>query len=283
MWAGKTFIVRWALSSLCLLPAIPSVWCRSSAVPLREAVEVDHSPVLLSDLLPADADASIQKASASVVLCQAPQSGSVRLLRAEEILRSMAAHTELLPMLSIPARVTVRDSSPPIQQGSVREAIAAFLRAHAWGELPQTARLEWPESLTTNGEHAPLQVTAVVWDNRQQTPQFRLRCTQRSTCGDFLVHVVLPPVVADAWQRHLVLPASRPLTSAANSALSGPVLALRGKPAVLVLQGGGMRVSLPVICTEPGILNQRIRVFDTHSRRIFYADVVGEGLLHASL
>lgn len=136
MWAGKDFIVRWALTSLCLLLAIPPVWCRSAAVPLREAVEVDHSPVLLSDLLPADANVAVRKASAAVVLCQAPQSGSVRLLQAEEIIRSIAAYAELLPVLSIPARVAVRDSSLPIQQGSVREAIATFLRAHAWGELP---------------------------------------------------------------------------------------------------------------------------------------------------
>lgn len=148
---------------------------------------------------------------------------------------------------------------------------------------PRTTRFEWPESLTANEEHAKLEVTAVAWDNRQQTPQFRLRCAQRSACGDFLVHVVLPAPVADAWQRHLVSPASLRLASAASSAASGPVLAHRGKPAILVLQGRGMRVSLPVICTEPGTLNQRIRVFDTHSRRVFYADVVGEGLLHASL
>jgi len=283
MWVGKNFVLRWALCSLCLLPAVPPVWCRSAALPLRSTVAVDHSPVLLSDLLPVDADIAIQKASASVVLCQAPQSGSVRLLQAKEILRSIAANTELLPMLSIPARVAVRDSSPRIQQGSVREAIADFLRAHAWGDLPQAARLEWPESLTTNREHAPLQVIAVTWDTRQQSPQFRLRCTQRSDCSDFLVHVALPASVADAWQRHLVSPTSLRLTSAASSALSGPMLAHRGKPAMLVLQGGGMRASLPVICAEPGILNQRIRVFDTHSRRVFYAYVVGEGLLHASL
>lgn len=283
MWAGKTFIVSWTLSSLCCLLAVPCVWCRSATLPLRQVVEVDHSPVLLSDLLPDDADLSIQKASASVVLCQAPQSGSVRLLQAEEILRSMTTHTELLRVLSIPSRVTVRDSSPPIQQGFVREVIADFLRAHAWGQLPQTAHLEWPERLTTNREHAPLQVIAVTWDTRQQSPQFRLRCTQRSDCSDFLVHIVLPAPIADAWQRHLVSPTSLRLTSAASSALSGPLLAHRGKPAVLVLQGGGMRVSLPVICAEPGTLNQRIRVFDTHSRRVFYADVVGEGLLHASL
>lgn len=283
MWAGKKFVVRLLLCNICLLPAVPAVWGGSQPVRLLPAVEVDHSPVLLSDLLPVDAGHAIQKASALVVLCQAPQSGSVRLLQAEEILRSVVARPELRSALSIPSRVTVRESSPLIQQESIREAIVDFLRAHSWGELPQTARLEWPESLAFRESRAQLHVIAVTWDQRQQTPQFRLGCTQRSACGDFLVHVVLPASVANAWQRHLVSPASLRLTSAASSAPAGPVLAGRGKPALLVLEGGDMRVSLPVICTEPGVLNQRIRVLDRHSQRIFYADVVGEGLLHATL
>ena len=283
MWADKSLIVRWLLGSISLLLPVPSVWCGSVAVVLRPAVEVNHSPVLLSDLLPDDANPAIQKASASVVLCQAPQPGSVRRLQGDQILRSLASHPDLLSALSIPPRVTIRDSRQPIPQASVREAIAVFLHAHAWGDLPQTTRLEWPESLAARQEHARLQVTEGAWDHRQQAVQFRLRCTQRSACGDFLVHVVLPASVADAWQQRLVPPASPHLTSAANSVASGPVLAQRGKPAVLILQGGGMRILLTVICTEPGALNQRIRVFDRHSQHAFYADVVGEGLLHASL
>jgi hypothetical protein len=283
MWAGKPLAVRWLLCSFCLLWASPPAWCGSAALALRPAVEVDHSPVLLSDLLPADADAAIQKASALVVLCAAPQAGSVRLLHAEELMRAMAAHPGLLPGLSIPSRVTVRYSRRLIQQAAVRNAISDFLRAHTWGELPQTANLEWPESLAAREDHAQLQVTAVAWDERRQTPQFRLGCTQHSACADFVVHVVLPASVADAWQRNLASPTSLRLAAGANSIPSGPLLARRGKAAILVFEGGGMRVSLPVICTEPGTLNQRIRVFDRQSQRLFYADVVGEGLLHASL
>jgi len=283
MWAAKKFVVSWLLCGVCLLPAAPPIWGRSQAVRLLPVVEVDHSPVLLSDLLPAGVDDVIRNTSASVVLCPAPQPGSVRLLQAEEIMRPVASHPELLAALSIPSRVIVRDSIQPIRQESVREAIAEFVRAHGWGELPATARLEWPESLAAREEHALLRVTAVAWDERQQTPQFRLRCTPRSACGDFLVHVVLPAPVSDVWQRHLVSPTALRLTSGAMGVPSGPVLAQRGKPALLVFEGGGMRVSLPVICAEPGTLHQQIRVFDRQNHHVFYGDVVGEGLLHASL
>jgi|SRR5579863_613158 len=283
MWAGKRLAMMCLLGSICLLPAVPPVWCNSARVSLRSAVEVDHSPVLLSDLLPADVGVLIRQTSASIVLCQAPQPGSIRLLETDEILHSVAAHPELLRALSIPSRVTIGSSSGQIRQESIREAIVDYVRVHAWAELPETARLEWPDSLAARAEHAQLQVASVAWDTRRQAPQFRLGCRQRSACGDFWVHVVVPASVADAWQQHLVSPNSVQLTSAVNSAPSGPVLAQKGKPATLVLQSGGMRVSLPVICAEPGALNQRIRVFDVHSQRVFYADVVGEGLLHASL
>jgi Chaperone for flagella basal body P-ring formation len=173
-------------------------------------------------------------------------------------------------------------SNWPIPQASVQAAIADFLHVHGWSELPETVSLQWAKSLTARAERVQLQVTGVVWDGRQQAPQFRLRCRQRSACGDFLVHLGLPPLLADEWQQRLVSPDSLRLISG-GSPVSGPLLAQRGKPATLVLQGGGMQVSLPVICTEPGTLNQRIRVVDRHSQRIFYADVVGEGLLHAAL
>jgi flagella basal body P-ring formation protein FlgA len=38
-----------------------------------------------------------------------------------------------------------------------------------------------------------------------------------------------------------------------------------------------------VICLQPGVLNQQIRVFEAQSRRVFHAEVVGAGLLHSTL
>ena len=169
----------------------------------------------------------------------------------------------------------------PIRTASVRTAIADFLHTHGWRALPETAHLAWENSLAARKPEVELQVSDVAWDTRQQAAQFRLRCRQRSGCVDFLVHIALPPPVAEDWQKRLGPPASSHLSAGLN--VSGPLLAQRGKPATLVLEGGGMRISLPVICTEPGGLNQRIRVIDGHSHRVFYADVVGESLLRAAL
>jgi len=180
----------------------------------------------------------------------------------------------------IPARC---DSRQLIPQQSIRNAISEFLGVHGWGELPQNARLDWPESLPFAAAQARLQVAAADWDKRLQAAQFHLRCVPRSACVDFLVQVALPASAAGDWQRQLAATVALPLARTSSSLPSLPLLAKRGHPAVLILQGGGVRVSLPVICTEPGVLHQRIRVVDRRGQRSYYADVVAEGLLQATL
>jgi len=189
----------------------------------------------------------------------------------------------LLQMAMAGAVPSQSDPRRSISQEAIRNAIATFVDAPGWGELSEAARFDWPKSLPTAGTDAQPLVIGVVWDRRQQAAQFHLRCEPRSACLDFLVHVGLPKLEADVWQRLLSSTTSLQAARASGSAISEPLLAHRGKPATLVLDGGGVRVSLPVTCTEPGTLHQRIRVFDKQSGRVFFADVIGEGLLHASL
>ena len=181
---------------------------------------------------------------------------------------------------AVPSHNNPRSSIP---QQAVRNAIAAFVHARGWGELSEGARFEWPQSLPAAGTEAQARVIGVAWDHRQQAAQFHLRCDPRSACLDFLVHVGLPRSDADVWQRRLDSTTGAQPPQPSGSVASEPLLTHRGKPATLVLDGGGIRVSLPVTCTEAGALHQRIRVFDKQSGRVFFADVIGEGLLHASL
>lgn len=181
---------------------------------------------------------------------------------------------------TVPARC---DSRQPIRRQSVRAVIADFLRLHGWGELPQNARLDWPEFIPSADRQVGLQVAAAAWDSRLQAVQFHLRCAPHSACIDFLVRVAAPASTTGDWARRLAATMSSPLAPNAGPSASRPLLAKRGQAAVLILQGGGLRVSLPVICAEPGVLHQRIRVIDRHSQRSFYADVVGEALLSATL
>jgi hypothetical protein len=267
-----------------------SGWCLGSqsgdAIHLRETVEVNHEIVLLSDLLPTDAPTLIWKAGATLELCRAPQPGSVRILRAEQILASIASREDLVQQLVMPARVTIRYYGWPIKEANVRDAIAEFLRNHGSdGALPDNATLVLPESLAANEKDFQLQVTHMQWDVQRQAIEVRLRCSRRWSCGSFLARAVFAEPLAELWRNGLPRAMSVDSTRHPETAPDPgyPLLVARGKPATLILDNAMTRISMPVICLEPGGLKQRIRVFDKRSRQVFLAEVVGDHLLHASL
>lgn len=282
------------------LAAIPLTWCarneeadgNAPAVQLRDAVEVNRSQVWLSDLLPRDAPSGLQKASAAIELCQAPQPGSARILEARQITSRLAGEPEVLGQLAIPSRIAIRYSGWPIAEAAVRMAISGFLRGQGLSEsrekrdLLDSAKLEWLRPLSATEEHPTLQVTGLDWDNRQQTVQVRLRCSRRASCGNFLVRVVLPSPLDEEWRNRLRSGIGLNSPGAARLAAAdgiGGALAEKGKPATLVLDGGSVRISVRVICLQRGVLHQQIRVIEERSRRVFHAEVVGAGLLRASL
>ncbi len=278
-----------------ILLAVPLTWCATHdgaariepVVHLRDAIEVKGKRVWLADLLPSDAPSSIQKASAAIEICPAPQPGSARVLDAEQVTIKLAGQAELLRQLVIPPLLTVRNAAWPIAESAVRIAISKFLRERGWKQdLPAEARLEWLPPLAPSEEHPRLQVMGVDWDDRQQSIQMRLRCSARASCGSFLVHVILAPPLGEEWHERLRsgINAGSPGSGlAAYDNRDAAVMAEKGKPATLILDGGSMRISLRVICLQAGVLNQQIRVIDARSRRVFHAEVVGRGILHATL
>jgi hypothetical protein len=262
------------------------------AVRLREVVEVKQGRVWLSDLLPADAPSALQKTGAAIELCQSPQPGSVRVLDAGQIAIKLIGQPEMFRRLVIPPRVTVRYAGWPIEEATVRMAISRFLREQGRNgqarssDLPEAARLEWARPLASTEENTRLQVTSFDWDDRQQSVEVRLRCVTRASCGSFLVHIVLPSPLGDEWRERLRSGTDLSSPGAGQPAAtnaSGALLAEKGKLATLILDDGTMRISLHVLCLQPGVLNQQIRVLDEKSRRVFHAEVVGAGLLRAAL
>jgi hypothetical protein len=290
--------MKYALLVTMLLIVPPSGWCarnqetqkNDSVVRLRDAVDVKQNRVWLSDLLPPGAPAAMQNALASIELCPSPQPGSVRVLDAEQIEARLAGQREMLGQLAIPGRITIRYTGWPIAEERVRLAISEFLRQQGWHnregkrDLPDAAQLDWTRPHSATVESPKLEVVGLDWDDRQQSAQVRLRCSPRTSCGSFLVHIVLSPPLAQEWRQQLALGSdlnSSDPPAAANG--NSSVLAEKGKPATLVLDDGSMRISVRVICLQRGVLNQEIRVVEARSRRVFHAEVVGMGLLHANL
>lgn len=278
----------WTKFCLAVVIVTPPACClgreNAHAVQLQDVAEVNHATVVLSDLLPPGAPQTIRQASVTLELCPAPKPGSLRVLRSEQILASLTGRPDLARQIVVPKQVTIHYSGQPIREEAVRDAISEFVREHGSGSsLLDRARIDVPAFLVANEKSPQLQVTRLQMDLQQQAFDVRLRCANRQACGSFLVHVVLAQALPEPWRKDLIrslFPNSAPTL---GTAAAGPLLVARGKPATLILDDTTMRISVPVICLEPGLLNQRIRVFDQHSRRVFLAEVVGDHLLHAAL
>lgn len=255
------------------------------AVPLRDTAWANGKKVRVSDLLPEDAPAALQKAAAEIELCQSPLPGSMRVLEAGQITNKLAGRPELLRQLAIPPRVTVRYSGWAIAEGEMRKTVSKFLCERWNADLPEATPLEWPPMLASAEKDSALQVMGASWDDRQQSIELRLRCARRAACGSFLVHVILPAALSEEWHNRIA-PGNNPnLSGHVDSSLiaSGAALAEKGKPATLILDSSNMRISVRVTCLQAGALNQEIRVFDARTRHVFHAEVVGAGLVHAAL
>lgn len=271
------------IAACLILPlAAQSGWCGppEGAIRLRDVVEVNRPTVLLFDLLPSEAPASLKKAGAAVELCPAPQPGSMRVLRAEQILAATKGRFDSALFL-VPESVLIRSRGWPIRESAVRDAIVEFMDKHGLdGGLLSLARLEMPE-IPAGNQNPRLQVTKIRRDVGMI--EARLRCVERESCGSFLIRMALP--LSQVWPRD-VLQATflNPRSGQTNPPRLNPrTLVAKGKTATLLLESETLRISLPVTCLEAGALNQRIRVWDKQSRHVLYGEVIAEGLLRASL
>jgi hypothetical protein len=284
--------VKFFLINVCLTVVMTATceWLAGQQAPgaiqLRDTVVIDHpGPVLLSDLLPSDAPVALRETGRNVALCRTPQAGTLRVLRAEQVLQTITTHADWVQRLTIPSRITIRYSGRPVSEGGVRDAISEFLRRHGWDSgLPESARLSLPEVAAAEGEN--FQVTHVQWDTQRKAIEVRLGCSKPRPCGAFLGYVLLPQKLSEDLRNGLTRAVFADLERSPRTAVPEdphPPLVAKGKNATLILEDATMRISVPVICLESGLLNQNIRVFDKRSRQVFLAHVVGDHLLRASL
>jgi len=271
---------------------------------LREMVEVTGTRVQLSDLLPADVSAELRASAGGVGLGRAPQPGSLRILERSQVVRELQHRPRLLLQLRIPERITIRRAGWPISRAAVSQAVAGFLLARSGngGRRADIAGLQWGGDVSSGAANPAIEATAAYWDNRQQAFAVRLRCAEASYCGSFLVHVPEARTDSTEKNREAVDPAeaahfAEPTVTASVSGRGGEAqqqkrervpqrepglsMAEAGKPAKLMVEGDGFRISMPVVCLERGMLGQKIRALDSSDHRVVWAEVVGAGRLLA--
>lgn len=264
---------------LNLLAAFAPVFCLPCpalpAVSLVTLAEVRQNTIRLSDLLPPEAGQALRQASAAIELGRSPQAGSRRVLEAAQIAERLASDPNLLRRLAIPDRIVIWRTAFPIPGEAIRQAIAGSLRAKGNETDLAESVLQWSGEVTSSEENPALQMESLHMDSRRQALEVRLRCVKPTACGSFLAYLrVRQPGLAD-WNQESAARRS----GVANQPASGEVLAQAGKRATLILASDAMRISVPVICLERGVLGQRVRVLDTANHRVLTAEVQGDGIL----
>lgn len=151
--------------------------------------------------------------------------------------------------------------------------------------VPRLAELKIPADLVSSEKDPELEVTSVRRDAFSHDLLIHLRCRRREVCGSFLVLAPSASSTAELLSQNFSAAAFpsglRPPRQAVTrrSRNSAPPLVEPGKSAVLVLQGEGMRITVPVICLQRGSLAQQVAVRDAQTRKILQAKVVGPGQL----
>ena len=256
---------------------------------LRERVVVRGAVVRLSDLLPEAAEPALARMAAEFVVGRSPDPGTVMRVNGDRLALRLA-NDERFRGLRLPAQVLVTRSGYALEHESIVRAIQLFLQRQQIAPLTpaMAAALQWPQDLGTKQAHPELEVTGVYPESGGS--ELRLRCVLPGACASFLVTVPGMPGVlkftkpqpekagksgAGAWAAQAR--AGRPNTAAS------PILVFAGRPARLLLERDGMRISISVTCLDRGALEQTVRARDPGSGRIFRARVRGPALLEARL
>jgi len=265
-------------------------------VVIAENIEVPGEELTLAALLPASTPPELLQDARSIDLGRSPLLGSVRALSKKEIEARLKNSPETLRAIRLPEQVIVSRRSFAIAPERLQGAIRNFLRIRGWStadlygegaaQVEGLARIALPDAM--------LEVEDAAWDARQNRLQFRIHCVARAACGSFFADAQPSPGMASLWRQRLGgMQRTSPSTSLASAQAQATgagakktpeaALALAGQPATLILQGKGIRITMPVICLQRGALAQKIRVRDVPGKHMFEARVIGAELLQAEL
>jgi len=273
--------MRHLLVLLGIFLALNALVAAQQKTALREDIEINHDTILLSDFLPASASENLRSTSQQIELGRAPEPGTLRVFAGAQI---AAAAQSLGDTLSVPDRVTVRRTTWLISREAIWKAISKFLAQHGWsgGQITGQPELSWP-AIAAGDERPILEATRATRDLHGAAWEISVRCIDHTLCGKFLVRMAGAKL---ASRNAAVFTASPPVegisrTSPTSRKVRPAILAKSGSPASLIVVGKGFRITLPVICLQPGTLGQRIRVRDPAGTRILIAEVVSAETLRA--
>ena len=247
----------------------------ASVLVLRHHVVIRGAVVRLQDLLPEGTESALAQAAAEFVVARSPDLGTVLRLDRDRLALRLAGDARFRRFELPPAVLVVR-SGYRLQRETIVRAIQSFLERQQIAPLTPAAAeaLQWPQELASIRENPELEVAGVYPEHGGTT--LRLRCVVPAACPPFLVTAPEMPGLPPAGFARM----SGTKRTAKSEEKSSP-LVFAGRPARLVLERDGMRISISVTCLDRGALRQLVRARERESGRIFRARVAGPALLEA--
>ncbi len=184
---------------------------------------------------------------------------------------------------------------PSISRLEILQAIQSALgRAGAsGGQALQPEDLKIQSVLPTLKTDMGLQVKKITYNPLRRETVFEIRATREPQYLPFEVTTRRDPpslglTSCPGWTGEKTGLESQTARQTAGQGATGiaakpPILAKPGRPAILIMLGENVRITTTVVPLQPGSKGQRILVRDVTSARVTRAEVVGEGLLRASL
>ena len=240
---------------------------------LAEA-RVSGATIHLSDLLPAEAPASLRRSGEAIRISAAPPPGGHLSLPADTI--NAALPLSARQAVLVPSEVLVLRGARAL----TREEVLAALRA---SRFPADAGLDasglQPEDLNFSApvrvaaEDARLQVRRAEFDSALGLARFVLASAADPNALPFLVTARLPPPAP--------LLTAAPGSIRPPSPVRAPALVAPGQPARLHVSSSNLQMLLEVVPLERGALHQVVRVRLPSSGRVLRGVVVAPGRLEA--
>ncbi len=247
-------------------------------VHLLRAATVQADIVLLSDLLSHNAPASLQSKALKISLGRAPEVGSFRVLVPDEIRKVIPDDSEF----GVPKQIVVQHAGWRLDRDRVARTLAKY--AEDRGFDLKSARIDTPSEFATRRPDPQFDVVRIMEDRVHQVAVAEMRCHDRSACGHFLTRVFFPEWRSESKMSRKQFGSYSPEAARGASTrkfvpVSGPALVVPGRPALLMIEEDGLKITEPVQAQRRAGLGELVRVRDGAGHRWLLAEVVGEGLL----
>jgi len=236
--------------------------------------------IRLSDLLPPVVTPEMLRAAATVQLGRSPRLGSVRVLRAREIADRLA-NSAIFEEVSIPDQIMVQRVGYQLVSENVQAVIAEFLKKEHW-PVSGVPALKWNPETYALSSSPRLEVDRTGWDAMRQELQFTVSCVPRKLCGSFLVQMPLSAEGMEQWRGKFGGSSLRHGQEKLTANRSLPLLVRAGQSCRFLVQSGGLRISLPVICLQRGRLGQTIRVREAGGHHTFTGQISSAATVQSS-